>query len=51
MHNIIKPILLAGALICTCSCYEDYIGDYEYPNMGFALTRQIRTVVADKNQI
>ena len=51
MHNIIKPILLAGALICTCSCYEVYIGDYEYPNMGFALTRQIRTVVADKNQI
>lgn len=51
MNRIIKSILFAGVLLCTASCYEDYINDYEYPNMGFALTKQVRTVVADKNQI
>ena len=51
MRNIIKTVLMAGVLLGTCSCYEDYIQDYEYPNMGFALPRQIRTVVADKNEI
>lgn len=41
----------AAALLAAVSCYEDYIGDYDYPNMGFALARQVRTVMSKTNQI
>lgn len=51
MNRIIKSIIFGGALLCATSCYEDYISDYEYPNMGFALTRQVRTVVSGNNTI
>lgn len=51
MKTIIRSIFFVTMLVCFSSCYEDFIRDYEHPNMGFALTRQIRTVVADKNQI
>lgn len=51
MKPVMKSMLFGAMLICLSSCYEDYIHDYEHPNMGFALTRQVRTVVADKNLI
>ena len=39
------------ASLCAVSCYEDFITDYPSPNMGFALSRQVRTVIESKNSI
>ncbi|MGM9767390.1 MAG: DUF1735 domain-containing protein [Candidatus Cryptobacteroides sp.] len=52
--NIKRVVRIAGAvsaLLVATSCYEDYIGDYDYPNMGFALPRQVRTVMSKTNTI
>lgn len=49
--RVARMAAIAAALLCSASCYEDYIGDYDYPNMGFALSRQVRTVMSKTNQI
>ncbi len=41
-------LLLAGSAV---SCYEEFITDATHPNMGFALRRQVRTVIESKNSI
>ena len=50
-----KKILLAASLIATLltavSCYEDYIEDYTDPRIGFALPRQSRAVLQDRNAV
>lgn len=51
MKNIIKILVLLGTLLPLTSCYDDYVSDYEYPNMGFALQRPLRTVVSGTNRI
>ena len=37
-----------GSLV---SCYEGYVYDFDYPNMGFSLPKQTRTVVSSTNKI
>ncbi|MGM9739859.1 MAG: DUF1735 domain-containing protein [Candidatus Cryptobacteroides sp.] len=32
-------------------CYEDFVGDSDIQNMGFAINRPMRTVMSDKNVI
>ncbi|MBQ7194815.1 MAG: hypothetical protein IJS07_04200 [Bacteroidales bacterium] len=49
MKNILRLIVFLAAIPALVSCYEDYVEDYEYPSMGFALPRQIRTVVTTDN--
>lgn len=51
MKKIFKFAALVLAGIAAASCYDDYIGDYDYPNMGFTLGRQVRTVVSSTNRI
>lgn len=43
--KIIFPFLL----LCLTSCYEDYVHDYEEPNMGFAVEKPLRTVISDRD--
>ncbi|MDR1810508.1 MAG: DUF1735 domain-containing protein [Prevotella sp.] len=40
-------LLLFGALLP--SCYDDYIDDYEYSSVGFAIEKPLRTVIADRD--
>ena len=49
MKKILIPVILAASCLLTQSCYEDYLNDYESPNMGFSYTGQIRTIVSDNN--
>ncbi len=51
MKRILKITSLLLAFISLSSCYEDYVHDYDFPSMGFALNRQVRTVVSTTNQI
>ncbi|MCM1501787.1 MAG: DUF1735 domain-containing protein [Bacteroidales bacterium] len=51
MKKIFRTASLLATVCFACSCYSDYIGDYDYPNMGFARPRQIRTVVSSTNTI
>lgn len=51
MKKIIKAALLLAAAGTATSCFDDYIHDYETPNMGFSLAKQLRTVVSTTNQI
>ena len=47
-----KAIIFAMlASLYAVSCYEDFITDYHSPNMGFALTRQVRSVIESRNSI
>ena len=50
-RTIIIAALLFLAGLGSVSCYEDFIKDYDQPNMGFALQRQVRTVIESKNSI
>lgn len=49
--RIIKIAALLLAAVSLNSCYDDYIGDYDFPNMGFTLQKQVRTVVSTTNKI
>lgn len=49
--NRLARLAAAVVLLSTVSCYDDYIGDYDYPNMGFALNSQVRTVMSKTNKI
>lgn len=49
--RIIKIAALLLAAVSLNSCYDEYIGDYDYPNMGFVRQRQVRTVVSTTNKI
>lgn len=51
MKHILKIAAAALLACCTTSCYEDYVGDYDFPNMGFALGKQVRTVMSKTNRI
>ena len=51
MKNIIKLAILLIAAASLSSCYDSYLHDYEYPNLGFSLPKQMRTVISDKNCI
>ena len=51
MKNILKLAILLIAAASLSSCYDSYLHDYEYPNMGFTLPKQMRTVISDKNCI
>lgn len=42
-------ILLLITLLGLTSCYEDYVSDYENPNMGFAVAKPLRTVIAERD--
>lgn len=42
-----KIIFTAAIAIFVCSCYKGYVDDYEVTNMGFALSKPLRTVVHD----
>lgn len=50
-----KPVKYFSIIVLTSmsltSCYEDYVTDYDYPNMGFAIQRPLRTVVSNSNTI
>lgn len=45
LHYILPVI----ALLALNSCYGDYTHDFEEPNMGFALDKPLRTVIADRD--
>lgn len=49
--KFIKIAALLLAAVGVTSCYDDYVGDYAYPNMGFSLGKQVRTVVSTTNKI
>lgn len=51
MKRTLKFISLPLIAMSLTSCYEDYVYDYEYPNMGFALDQPLRTVVSGTNKI
>jgi len=51
MKKIIKAALLLAVAFAATSCFDDYLYDYETPNMGFSLNKQVRTVVSTTNQI
>lgn len=51
MKRIFKILALAATAVMTASCYEDYVHDYDFPNMGFALPKQVRTVMSKTNRI
>ena len=51
MKNILKLAIFMIAAAVSSSCYDSYLFDFEYPNMGFALPKQVRTVISDKNCI
>lgn len=42
-------LLFIAVLLGFSSCYEDYVSDYETPNMGFAVAKPLRTVIADRD--
>ena len=49
--RIMKIAAFMLAAVSLTSCYDEYIGDYDYPNMGFTLEKQVRTVVSTTNKI
>lgn len=42
-------LLFIAVLLGFTSCYDDYVSDYEEPNMGFAVATPLRTVIADRD--
>ena len=42
-------LLFIAVLLGLSSCYDDYVSDYENPNMGFAVAKPLRTVIADRD--
>jgi hypothetical protein len=42
-------LLIPALLLSLTSCYGDYTHDYEKPNMGFAVAKPLRTVIADRD--
>ena len=51
MKKIVRLLSVLLALGALASCYEPYVFDYDYPNMGFSLPKQTRTVVSNINKI
>ncbi|MBR4755932.1 MAG: DUF1735 domain-containing protein [Bacteroidales bacterium] len=51
MKNLFRTILFAAFVLGVSSCYEDYVQDYEEPNMGFAMEKSIRTVISDRDPV
>ena len=51
MRHFLKIAAVCLLACSTVSCYDDYIADYDYPNMGFALPKQVRTVMSKTNRI
>lgn len=51
MKNIVRLLSVVLVLAPLASCYEGYVYDYDYPNMGFSLPKQTRTVVSSTNKI
>ncbi len=47
--KLIRYMLPVAALLSLAGCYGDYTHDFEDPNMGFALEKPLRTVIADRN--
>lgn len=45
----LKYILPLFASMLITACYGDYTHDFEEPNMGFAVEKPLRTVIADRN--
>lgn len=46
IKKFILPFVLLGFLT---SCYDDYTSDFETPNMGFAVAKPVRTVIAERD--
>lgn len=40
-------ILFLGVLVS--SCYDEYVDDFDYSTVGFAMTKPLRTVIADRS--
>ena len=51
MKDLFKIIIIAGSLLGLTSCYEDYVQDYEKPNMGFTITNSVRTVISGREAV
>lgn len=51
MKKLLKIAAMLLVALPLDACYDDYVYDYESPNMGFALNRPLRTVVSDINKI
>ncbi|MCD7970599.1 MAG: DUF1735 domain-containing protein [Alistipes sp.] len=49
MKKILKYLLICTACTAAWSCYDDFVFDYEYSSVGFALQRPLRTLVADRD--
>lgn len=45
----VNTLLFIIVLLGFTSCYDDYANDYENPNMGFAVSKPLRTVIADRD--
>ena len=45
----INTLLFIIALLGFTSCYDDYVSDYENPNMGFAVSKPMRTVISERD--
>lgn len=46
--KITKFLSLLSFAVLASSCYEDYVFDYEYSTVGFAIENPLRTVIADR---
>lgn len=44
----LKGILFLGVLLCS-SCYDDFVDDFDYSIVGFAINSPLRTVIADRD--
>ncbi len=49
MKRSIRMVCMLVAALSLGACYNDYVHDYEEPNMGFALTNPLRTVIAERD--
>lgn len=47
--KILKVILFFSCVLMLSSCYNDFVEDFDYSSVGFAVSRPLRTVIADRD--
>lgn len=49
-HYMKKYIVLASALLCLTSCYEDFVKDFDYDSVYFSYQYDMRTIVVGEDE-
>ena len=47
--KILKVILFFSCMLFLSSCYDDFVEDFDYSSVGFAVSSPLRTVIADRD--